>query len=177
MLSKSLSGNIALIAVVCDLTLMLMPRPADAVSEVRRVLRPGGRFSLSVWADRDRNPWRLILEEVLGRPPSSCAAEARGPGLFALGDVKRVRDLLSGAGFTAIEVQSISAPHVCKSAAEWWKTELGLSSGRKADFERFSPGSRERAKAQALERVGRYRQPDGGLALPAEVLVTVGTRP
>ena len=30
-------------------------RPARALAEIRRVLRPGGRLAFAVWAERDRN--------------------------------------------------------------------------------------------------------------------------
>src|SRR6185437_643372 len=43
--------------VLCREGLMLVPDPAAAAREIRRALRPGGRFALSVWGPRERNPW------------------------------------------------------------------------------------------------------------------------
>ena len=36
--------------VICRFGLMLMPEPMRAITEVRRVLRPGGRFAYAVGA-------------------------------------------------------------------------------------------------------------------------------
>jgi ubiquinone/menaquinone biosynthesis C-methylase UbiE len=43
--------------VLCREGLMLVPDPARAAGEIRRVLRPGGRAALAVWGPRERNPW------------------------------------------------------------------------------------------------------------------------
>ena len=42
--------------VLCRFGYMLVPDPAAACSETRRVLRPGGRLALAVWRGSDRNP-------------------------------------------------------------------------------------------------------------------------
>src|SRR3954449_8447045 len=39
--------------------------PPPALREVRRVLRPGGRFAFSVWAARERNPWMTVPAAVM----------------------------------------------------------------------------------------------------------------
>jgi ubiquinone/menaquinone biosynthesis C-methylase UbiE len=46
-------------AVVCRWGYMLMADPLAALTEARRVLRPGGRLSLAVWDSAERNPWAL----------------------------------------------------------------------------------------------------------------------
>ena len=43
--------------VVCRWGLMLVPDIGLAASEITRVLRPGGRVALAVWADPDDNDW------------------------------------------------------------------------------------------------------------------------
>ena len=39
--------------------------PPPALGEIRRVLRPGGRFAFSVWAERGRNPWMTVPAAVM----------------------------------------------------------------------------------------------------------------
>ena len=46
--------------VLCQNGYMLMADPAAALSETRRVLRPGGRLALAVWGAPERNPWAAI---------------------------------------------------------------------------------------------------------------------
>src|SRR5215218_171856 len=51
--------------VLCRWAYMLMINPAAALSESRRVLRPGGRLAFSVWAARERNPALSLVGRVL----------------------------------------------------------------------------------------------------------------
>src|SRR5947209_15920364 len=43
--------------VLCRMGYMLMGDPAAAIRESARILRPGGRLALAVWAEADANPW------------------------------------------------------------------------------------------------------------------------
>jgi ubiquinone/menaquinone biosynthesis C-methylase UbiE len=47
--------------VLCRYGYMLMPDPAAAFAETRRVLRPGGRLVLAVWGAPERNPFFSIM--------------------------------------------------------------------------------------------------------------------
>ena len=51
--------------VLCREGLMFALEPGRAVAEIRRVLRPGGRVAVAVWAARERNPWLgLVMDAV-----------------------------------------------------------------------------------------------------------------
>ncbi len=51
--------------VLCRWGLMLFGDPVRALSEIRRVLRPGGRFGCSVWATADANPWASVAGRAM----------------------------------------------------------------------------------------------------------------
>jgi len=93
--------------VLCRFGFMLMPDPAAALAETRRVLRPGGRLALAVWGRAERNPWisiagRILAERGLAPPP-----EPGTPGMFVLADAERLRELLEGAGFGVERVEDV----------------------------------------------------------------------
>lgn len=52
-------------AVVCNFGLHHLPRPRRAVAEVGRVLRPGGRFAMSVW-DEEINDLAIVPAAIYG---------------------------------------------------------------------------------------------------------------
>jgi SAM-dependent methyltransferase len=92
--------------VLCRFGYMLMPDPAAAFAETRRVLRPRGRVALAVWGPMERNPWIAIAGISLGQrghisPPPPPPA----PGPFSMASAERVESLLRGAGFTEVRTE------------------------------------------------------------------------
>ncbi len=52
--------------VTCRFGIMFCPDPVRALSEVRRVLKPGGRATFAVWAPAAENPMFSVTSGVLG---------------------------------------------------------------------------------------------------------------
>jgi SAM-dependent methyltransferase len=94
--------------VACRMGLMFTPDPAIALTEMHRVLAPGGRVGALTWGPMEHNPWMtcvgmaaMMTGLVAGGPPV-------GPGgIFSLGDAPRLAALASNAGFTDVQVDAI----------------------------------------------------------------------
>lgn len=87
---------------------MFFADPRGAFANLRRALAPGGRVAFVCWRPLAENPWMLVpLMAVapLITLPAPPAPDAPGP--FSFGDEKRVRDILSGAGFTGVSLEPI----------------------------------------------------------------------
>ena len=91
--------------VLCRFGYMLMPDPAAALAETRRVLRPGGRLALAVWGAPERNPWATIGFGLLVERGHMPPPEPGAPSPFALASEEHTRALLEGAGFTAVRTR------------------------------------------------------------------------
>jgi len=158
-------------AVLCRWGYMLMADPAAALGETRRVLRPGGRVALAVWASVAENPWsalpaaELIERGLLARPAQGT------PSPFALGDEQRVRGLLEQAGFTEIEVSSVELAYSTPSFEAFWETTIDVSRGfHDAVLGRPEPEIEE-IRAGVERRLAPFIRPDGGVEIPARTLV------
>ena len=83
---------------------MFFGDPDAAFANLCRALEPGGRMVLLAWQPLSQNEWMRELMTALaaGRDLPSPPADAPGP--FSLSDPDRVRTLLSGAGFTDVEL-------------------------------------------------------------------------
>jgi SAM-dependent methyltransferase len=76
-----------------------------AFAAIRRSLRPGGRLAFVTWRRLSDSPWFLVpyLAAKLLLPPQP-PPDPEAPGPFRFADPELLRRILSGAGFSAIEV-------------------------------------------------------------------------
>jgi SAM-dependent methyltransferase len=114
-------------AVICRWGLMLFVDPAAALAEMRRVLKPGGRVALAVWASRERNQWFVVPAQAAIRRGLAPAPNEGEPGPFALEDPARLTALLEGAGFVEVEIDEVVIDEGAATFEEFWERRLDMS--------------------------------------------------
>ena len=80
-----------------------------ALANVRRALHAAGRIVLATWQPLEHNEWVRVIATALS-PVGPPRLPPPGAGPFSLSDPDRLRDVLSGAGFTDIHVEGVHAP-------------------------------------------------------------------
>lgn len=109
--------------VLCQLGLQFFPDQRRALREMRRVLKQSGRAALSVYSPIERTPganvFVVALDEVLGAEASRIK---RGEHSFA--DPKQLETLLKDAGFTAIDVQTVTQTIAFPSVLDYVRFQL-----------------------------------------------------
>jgi SAM-dependent methyltransferase len=162
-------------AVLCRWGYMLMADPGAALSEARRVLRPGGRVALAVWDEAGRNPWLAVPAALFVERGLIPAPAAGAPGPLALGDGERLRELLDAAGFEDVEIDALALVQRHPSFAAFWDQQLDLSRTFH-DAVMSLPAAESDALRDELERLlSPYVQAGGGLALPASSIVAAAS--
>jgi ubiquinone/menaquinone biosynthesis C-methylase UbiE len=163
-------------AVVSRFGVMFFPSPVDAVREMLRVLRPGGRLALAVWSSAERNPFFYTLQRVIERyvdspPPAPDALDA-----FRFATPGKLRDVLAEAGTIAPSERmlqfTIQAPI---SVEDFWTLRSEMSEKLRETLAKLSGERRSEVKLEGLEALRGYST-DCGLSFPAEVLIVSGTK-
>jgi SAM-dependent methyltransferase len=157
-------------AALCRWGLMLCVDPAAAAAEIRRVLKPGGRLAVAVWDLAERNPWATMDWQALVELGYHSPPPPGGPGMFALAPESRLRELLEGAGFTAVEIEGIELDRAYGDIEDYLAENLDLSAIFAEVWERLD----ERERAVVRERIAELTEPyrtAEGLRLPGRTLV------
>src|SRR5688572_17015565 len=139
---------------------MLMADPAAALAETRRVLRDDGRLSFAVWAGPEQNLWASIPAMVLVERGLIPPPEPGAPGIFAMGDPDRIRELVTGAGFGEPDIEQVEVEWRYDEVDAHWKFTLKLAGpladviSRLDDDERESIRTEVRSKIEPLMQSG-----------------------
>lgn len=162
-------------AVLCREGLMFAVAPDQAVGEIFRVLRPGGRAAASVWAPPADNPW---LGEMLDAASAVIGMPMPPPGVpgpFSLADAD-LGALLTAAGFADVEVEDVPVPHRTGSFEEYWS----LTSDLAGPLASLLAGLDEETVSAIQDRVraafAAYTT-DAGLDIPGVSRMVSGRRP
>jgi SAM-dependent methyltransferase len=139
--------------VLCRFGYMLMADPAAALAETRRVLRDGGRLSFAVWAAPDRNLWAAIpgltMIELGHLPPP----EPGAPGIFAMADPDRIRELVTGAGFGEPQVEEVRIEWGYSDPDVHWDKTLALAAPIAEALNSLSTDGQAEVRNTVRERV------------------------
>ena len=163
-------------AAVCRLGLMLLPDPLSGLREVRRALRPGGRFCAVVFAGPANNPCITLLVSTAmrhaGLPPRD---PFQAGGLLSLGKPGLIEALFAGAGFAEIRVSRMEAPFRLPSVRDYLDFLRAAAGPVIAMLDRLDPAAREAAWADIEGGLGAFRT-EGGWEGPNELLLASGRR-
>jgi ubiquinone/menaquinone biosynthesis C-methylase UbiE len=114
-------GDSSFDGVLCRWGFMLMPDPAAAFRECRRVLVAGGRLVFAVFTGPDENPFasipaRILVEAGHLAPP----APGWQPGILALADRSRIQALLDGAGLASAALEGVDMTWTFADPDDYW---------------------------------------------------------
>ncbi len=159
-------------AVISRFGLMLIWDRHQALTEIRRVLKPGERVAALVWSKPERNPlFALGVPMVAPSLPAEEAKEQQADP-FSLADAALFASALTDAGFQEVQVQAIPLTFHFSSfemLTAWWGSPIEKA------LAKLEPEPRRRKLEEVWRAVRPFEGPQGIVA-PAEVLLGVGIK-
>ncbi|MBI3969753.1 MAG: methyltransferase domain-containing protein [Chloroflexi bacterium] len=154
----------------CQFGLMFVPEPVQALREMRRVLRDGGRLGIVVWSTADRVLCFSVVNRHLAPYLPKVPPEQELPTPLALGEPGLIERLAAEAGFREIASERHTLEFVAGSPEDVWRTRVERGQPAiQAAVAALAPPERERLRDALIAEVAHYQR-DGSVRLPSEAI-------
>jgi SAM-dependent methyltransferase len=147
--------------VVCRWGYMLMADPGAAFRETYRVMRPNGRLAFSVFGAPDRNAWASLIGRILVAEKHMPPLAPGAPGIFALSDPKRIRDLVIRAGFAPPDVVEMQLTWRFPTPDAYWRCLTEMAGAISPILVGLPPETQPEVRACLDDSARPFRAGDG----------------
>ncbi|HKF18428.1 MAG TPA: methyltransferase domain-containing protein [Candidatus Dormibacteraeota bacterium] len=154
--------------------LMLIPDYGRALTEIRRVLKPRGRFAAIVYSTPDRCPYLAIPHAIAFRLGRLTSPRLEEFGEFRLSAPGLLREAFSSVGFRDVTVHAVPIRRRFPSLSNAMQYARGPLPLREL-MTRLSPSERDQAWAEIERALAQFVGPTG-YDSPCEVLIGVGMK-
>lgn len=155
--------------VVSQFGLMFFQHPVEAIREMCRVSRVGGRICIAVWAALEETPGYQAMAALLTRLFGAELADSIAVP-YSLGDRRRLASLFSRAGVAPLSIDTLPGKARFDSLEEWIYTDI--RGWTLADV--LSDADYEKLQRHAPEVLSRFVRADGRVEFDAPAhLVTI----
>jgi SAM-dependent methyltransferase len=191
-IAKSAAGNITLVKadaqvhrfppgsfdlLISRFGVMFFADPAAAFTNLLAGLRQGGRLCMAVWASMaDNAHWKIPFEIAVAHLGQPAPADPREPGPMAFRDPAYLGEILTKAGFSAVDIAPRGFKVVGQSAESEAEHAALFGPAWRLMEEKNAPDAARRAiVAETAKAYVAYTTEDG-MRLPGTVLIAKATR-
>ena len=153
--------------------LIFFPDPGAGLREAHRVLRPGGRMTVSSWAPLDGVP---LLQTCFGAIREHLPDLPFGDGAAPFGQPEALSEAFEAAGFRDVEVHTVAHRIEATSAASFWASSERSSAPLALLRGHLDADAWGALRSEVVETIERELG-DGPYPMEWPARIAVGTRP
>lgn len=157
-------------AAISRLGLMYLPNLQKGLSEIMRVLRPGGRVSAVVFTTAEKAPHFSIPAKVIREKLGLPSPEPGQPGPFSLGAAGALAGNFKTAGYQDVREETIEAPLRFASAKECVQWRREASGSMQQMLRSLDDEAKEGIWQEVEEAMGQFETQEG-FESPCELLI------
>ena len=173
-------------SVVCRNGLMLMPGPVKALKAFHRVLKPGGKASVTVWGSPDKSPVMTAVMKTISKhvppdlekqPPTVAPSDNPG-GAFSISSVDMLRDYFLKTGFSNFNADKIEVTVAQTDTAEQlWQGMTEVTGFLVLLLSKLPDEKKLAIKNDVIESLSKIFSSSGPVKLTGELILGTAIKP
>jgi enediyne biosynthesis protein CalE5 len=153
---------------------MFLPHLVAALTRLRALLVPDGRFAAAVWGSPEKVPFTSVPMGVIRRVLQLAPPPAGTPGTFSLADEHVLERSFTQAGFAEVAIERQTLTFDYPSLEEFIEERPATSASIRIMLAEASAAQRETIWQMVAQAMGKYQDATGVLRIPTETLCVVG---
>ncbi|HVW27771.1 MAG TPA: methyltransferase domain-containing protein [Polyangiaceae bacterium] len=162
--------------VISRVGLIYFPDQQRALSEMRRVLVPGGRVAAIVYSTPEQNGFFSVPVSIVRRHGKLGPPLPGQPGPFSLGAPGVLEAAFSRAGYRDVKVETVRAPLHMKSSAECLRFEQESFGALHQMLSALDESARQAAWSEVGAALREFEDEQGRFVGPCELVIGVATK-
>lgn len=164
-------------AVVCGYGVMHVPDPEEAMREMLRVVRPGGRVAITVWDSRTPNNGFGLVYGAVRAHGNMNVPLPHGADFFQFSTPEKMRAALEEIGFIGVAAKELHQAWHVKSPAQVFDAIRTGTVRARALLAAQSEAAMPAIRRWFDETVGAMGSPDKGYDVPLPAIIGSGAKP
>lgn len=157
-------------AVSCRFGFMFFPDMQLAANEIKRVLKPGGRFATSVWNIPEKNFWVTATMGTIMRNMELPPPPPEAPGMFRCAKPGRMKEIFETAGFRNYSEKEVPTQLPSGTVEKYWELMTEVGAPIVAALSKADEAMKEKIKKEVFELVCQ-KFPGGNVAIDGSSIV------
>lgn len=167
-------------SMICRNGLMFMPDPVKALKAFLRVLKPGGKASVTVWGSPDKSPVMGVLMNTLSKhvPDMKQPSPGTPGGPFSIPSIDMLRDYFLKAGFSDFNAEKNEVTVAqTDTAEEFWQGMTEVTGFLVILLSKLPDEKKLAIKNDVIESLNEIFPSGSPVKFTGELILGTGTKP